>query len=158
MTISITTKKAGKNLDLCKEFARSKKTTIRELSTAICNLVASFPAVPHGKLFYRQLENEKITALKEARGQFDAEIRLSDLALSDLQWWLSNISSSKAPITRGQADLIIETDASLKGWGCNCQSLNMSAGGPWKQTEANYHINILELQAVYFCIAGIMQR
>ena len=87
-------------------------------------------------------------ALKEAKGQFDAGVQLSDLAIQDLNWWLGNIFGSKAPITRGQADLTIETDASLKGWGCNCQSLNISAGGPWKQNEANNHINVLELQAV----------
>lgn len=155
MTISITTKKAEKILVVCKEFAISKKTTIRKLSTFIGNLVASIPAIPHVKLFYRQLENEKITAQTEARGQFDAEIKLSDLALRDLQWWLINISNSKAPITRGQADLIIETDAGLKGWGCNCRTLNMSAGGPWKQTEANYHFNVLELQAVYFALQAL---
>ena len=61
----------------------------------------------------------------------------------------------QAPITRGQADLTIETDASLKGWGCNCQSLNISAGGPWKQNEANNHINVLELQAVYFALQAL---
>lgn len=90
--------------------------------------------------------------MKEAKGQFDAGVHLSDLAIKDLHWWLRNILGSKAPITRGQADLIIETDASLRGWGCNCRSLNISAGGPWKQNEANYHINVLELQALYLAL------
>lgn len=52
--------------------------------------------------------------MKEAKGQFDAGVHLSDLAIKDLHWWLRNILGSKAPITRGQADLIIETDASLR--------------------------------------------
>lgn len=102
-------------IGLCKDFLKCKTDTIRDLSAIIGNLVASFPAVTHGKLFYRQLENEKIEALKEAKGQFDAGVHLSDLAIKDLHWWLRNILGSKAPITRGQADLIIETDASLRG-------------------------------------------
>lgn len=155
MTVSITNQKAEKMIGLCKDFLKCKTNTIRDLSAIIGNLVASFPAVTHGKLFYRQLENEKIEALKEAKSQFDAEVHLSDFAIKDLHWWLRNNLGSKAPITRGQADLIIETDASLRGWGCNCRSLNISAGGPWKQNEANYHINVLELQALYLALPAL---
>lgn len=43
----------------------------------------------------------------------------------------------------------------MRGWGCNCRSLNISAGGPWKQNEANYHINVLELQAVYLALQAL---
>ena len=155
MTVSITENKSEKIVSICRNYLSSKKSTIRELCTVIGNLVASFPAVTHGKLFYRQLENEKIAALKEAKGQFDAAVSLSKQATEDLQWWLSNIPGSKAPITRGQPDLVIETDASTLGWGCNCQSLNLSAGGPWKHTEADHHINVLELQAVYFALQSL---
>lgn len=106
MTLSITNQKADleKMIHLCKDFLKCKTNTIRDLSAIIGNLVASFPAVTHGKLFYRQLENEKIEALKEAKGrrQFDAGVDLSDLAIKDLHWWLRNILGSKAPITRGQ--------------------------------------------------------
>ena len=35
------------------------------------------------------------------------------------------------------------------------QSLNLSTGGPWKDSERNYHINVLELQAVYFSLLTI---
>ena len=155
MTVSITENKSEKIVSICRNYLSSKKSTIRELCTVIGNLVASFPAVTHGKLFYRQLENEKIAALKEAKGQFDAAVSLSKQATEDLQWWLSNIPGSKAPIIRGQPDLVIETDASTLGWGCNCQSLNLSAGGPWKHTEADHHINVLELQAVYFALQSL---
>lgn len=81
MTVSITNQKAEKMIGLCKDFLKCKTNTIRDLSAIIGNLVASFPAVTHGKLFYRQLENEKIKALKEAKGQFDAGVHLSDLAI-----------------------------------------------------------------------------
>jgi hypothetical protein len=155
MTVSITKDKSDKIMSICKSFLRSGKNTIRELCTVIGNLVASFPAVTHGKLFYRQLENEKIIALKQAKGQFDQVVSLSNQAINDLHWWLSNISGSKAPITRSQPDVVIETDASRLGWGCNCTSLNKSAGGPWRQTENNHHINVLELQAVYFALQSL---
>ena len=37
--------------------------SIRNIAKVIGNMVASFPAVPYGKLFYRQLEHDKIKAL-----------------------------------------------------------------------------------------------
>ena len=49
----------------------------------IGNLVASFPVVPYGQLFYRQLEKEKITMLKSSKGNFEARATLSELARSD---------------------------------------------------------------------------
>ena len=115
MTIAIADNKAFKVVAICDEYLKSKRNSIRDLSTVIGNLVASFPAVPHGQLFYRQLENEKISALKMSKGQFDAEVHISNLAFNDLKWWKLNIVGSKAPIARGQSDLIIETDASLLG-------------------------------------------
>jgi len=40
------------------------------------NLVASFPAVPHDRLFYRRLECQKIIGLKQNQRNFDKEITL----------------------------------------------------------------------------------
>ena len=43
-------------------------------------------------------------------------------------------------------DLLIETDASRKGWGAYCQGI--STGGPWCLEEKRLHINCLELLAI----------
>lgn len=155
MTLTLTEHKVVKLASVCSEFLKAKNKTIRDLSVLIGNLVASFPAVPYGQLFYRQLENEKITMLKVSKGNFDAQATLSELALSDINWWLSNISLISAPIARGQPDIVIETDASHLGWGYNCEPLGMSAGGPWLKGEENFHINVLELKAVYFALLSL---
>jgi len=39
-----------------------------------------------GPLFYKQLEIEKIAALKQSNGFFDAHIHCSPLAINDIQW------------------------------------------------------------------------
>lgn len=87
MSVTLTEHKVEKIVSICSEFLKVHKKTIRDLSVLIGNLVASFPAVPHGQLFYRELENEKISMLKESKGNFDAQITLSELALGDINWW-----------------------------------------------------------------------
>lgn len=113
--------------------------------------------VPHGKLFYRQLENEKIIELKQACGQFESKMQFSHTAKSDINWWLENIPEVVNPICRGEPDVVIETDASMKGWGGVCRHHNLTAGGPWIVDEANYHINVLELQAALYTLKSSSQ-
>ena len=68
--------------------------TIRELAKLIGNLVASMEAVPYGRLFYRQLEREKIKSLQQNKGNFEAKIALSDLSKKELTWWENNIMAA----------------------------------------------------------------
>ena len=86
MTVTLTEHKVEKLRSVCSEFLNSKNKTIRDLSVLIGNLVASFPAVPYRQLFYRQLENEKITMLKSSKGNFEARATLFELARSDINW------------------------------------------------------------------------
>ena len=61
MTITLNNEKKQNILNLCTAAARLTHTlTIRELAKLIGNLVASMEAVSYGRLFYRQLERDKI--------------------------------------------------------------------------------------------------
>ena len=53
------------------------KFTIRELAQVIEQMVAAFPAVQWGPLYYRQLEKDKSDALKNNKGNFEAMTGLS---------------------------------------------------------------------------------
>ena len=67
---------------------------IRVLASFVGTLVASFPAVQYGPLFYRHLEMNKIQALKLNNGNFDSCLRLSDQSKSDITWWKDNVMDS----------------------------------------------------------------
>ena len=71
----------------------------RTLQQVIGLIVSSAPAVELCMLFYRTLENEKIDALKENRGDFDARMKLSASAKSDLQWRVDNVQQSEKKIS-----------------------------------------------------------
>ncbi|CAB3979618.1 Hypothetical predicted protein [Paramuricea clavata] len=75
--------------------------------------------VEFGELYYRQIEIEKSTALKLAKGNFDATMTLSDNAISDIQWWIFHAHLSKKAIDHGSIDVVMTTDASLLGWGAS---------------------------------------
>jgi hypothetical protein len=123
-------------------------TTIRELAEFIGICVASFPGVPLAKLHYQNLERLKNIALQQNYGNFDTKVKLTNESKEKINWWYNNISKSSSPITRPSPTVVLMTDASKKGWGAVWD--NTRTGGHWCETEANEHINVLELQAIYF--------
>ena len=44
--------------------------------------------------------------------------------------------------------MLIQTDASRKGWGAVCQGISSRGGGQWSKEKQLLHINVLELKAV----------
>ena len=55
-----------------------------------------------------------------SKGNFDANIHLSEMALAEI-WWKENINSASNNIDarsrHGEPDFIFFSDASLLGWG-----------------------------------------
>ena len=63
MTVSLTPSKAMKVKSI--ELLHNQSPTIPTVSEMIGLMVASFPGVMYGPLYYRQLEIEKVAALKQ---------------------------------------------------------------------------------------------
>lgn len=101
MTVSLTPTKAIKLQSKAVELLNTPSPTIRAVSEVIGLMVASFPGVMYGPLYYRQLEIEKVAALKQSRGNFEATMNLSDMAKSDLHWWIENITTTSNQTTHG---------------------------------------------------------
>ena len=123
------------------------------MARVIGKMVASFPAVKFGKLYYRQIDNEKTVALKESCGNFEGKMKLSEQAKNDLTWWINNIMNNSCPMVQTKPDLVIYSDASLKGWGG--ARGKTTTGGNWSFTESIDHINVLELIAAYYVLASL---
>ena len=151
MTVSLTKDKAKGIRKECKTLSGKTSPTIREVAQVVGKLVASLPAVLFGPLFYRQIEIDKASALKAARGNYEADMTLSPVALGDLAWWIANIMLVSKPIVTPPPDLIMHTDAaSTVGWGATLNKL--SCGGAWSASEKEHHINFLELKAVFLAL------
>ena len=149
MTIRLTREKALDLKNVCQALLHKSKTpTIREVAQVIGKIVASFPGVMHGPLYYRELEKNKTLALKEPKGNFEATMVLSQGARTELQWWEYNIETTYQTMSHEEPQHIITTDASLSGWGAEYQGI--STGGMWTESEATNHINYLEMLAIHF--------
>ena len=150
MMVYLTKERAKSIQELCKAILKAKTVQIRTLAKIIGKLIASFPAVLYGPLHFRWLEENKKAALKDSKGDFDAFTVLTDSAKNELSWWINNVLIACKPISTKEPDLVIESDASMTGWGCFCQ--NVSSGGVWLPEEAEHHINYLELLAAFLAL------
>jgi hypothetical protein len=61
----------------------------------------------------------------------------------ELAWWFTNIYIQKRDISHGVPEKILNTDASLQGWGA--VMLSEKIGGKRTQSESLKHINYLEI-------------
>ena len=150
MEIILTPERAKDLKKCCINAEKKKKLTIRALARVIGKLVAAFPAVKWGPLYYRHLEEDKKAALRAHRGNFNKSLSLSPAAKGELRWWIDNVSSASNNILQTDPEITITSDASLSGWGCACNGV--LSGGSWLPVESKFHINYLELKAALFAL------
>ena len=149
MTIKLTNTKIHTIREKITKFLDMKKPTIKDLASIIGTVLSAFPAIPYGKMHYRNSEKYKIEALKLNKGDFTAPIIIRPLIKLELQWWLDNIADTCNDLQLPAIDIVIYTDASESRWGAT-DGINPT-GGRWLPWEIQ-HINSLELMAAYFAI------
>ncbi len=117
---------------------------LRELSSLLGSLVWAILSVPYAQAHYRSLQNFFIFNSKKSKEDLSKACILSDQARQDLQWWTSSLELVNGKVfTPLDPDIVIHSDASLKGWGACSNSL--TTRGPWTNAERSLHINELEL-------------
>ena len=92
--------------------------------------------------------NKQNQCVKINKGNFDTLMILSKESKANIYWWKSNIMDSFAPILRPNPSIVLNTDASLAGWGVSVAE--SKTGGLFSSEESHQYINILELKAVLF--------
>ena len=153
MTVTLTAEKRDRIMENIRCVLSASTLTIRSLAQVIGQLVAAFPAVRFGPLFFRHLEDNKCSALKLASGDYDGPVSLSDASRSELCWWLSELPGAFAPIGLVSPRLDFFSDASNTGWGARFR--DMTARGSWTPAELAFHINVREMMAVLFGLKSL---
>ena len=147
MTVRLTEEKVSAIIKRCRDFSRvNKEHSIREVASLVGTLISTFPGVQYGPLHYRSLDRDKMDALKRCKGDYEAYMVLSPESLGELSWWITHMDSSVRKIMREDPHSILETDASLTGWGAKWGE--MKTQGVWCRSEKDQHINCLELLAI----------
>ena len=92
MNVKINPKKSHIIIERIKNFLDHKKPTTGQLALVIGSCISLFPALPLGKLHYRNLEKEKSKALKLHQGNLKSKLgMLNSSAVQKMHWWLQHI-------------------------------------------------------------------
>lgn len=150
MLIELPEKKREKMLDTIKKFRVGLSYSIREFASFVGSLGDCCKASKYGWAYMKDLEREKMFALRENGDNFEAIMRLSDNVREDLLWWKSHIMTITNPIKNFKFEMEIFSDASLSGWGVCCNG--KKTHGFWSTKERENHINYLELLSAFFGI------
>ena len=143
MTVSLTPERSRKLKLACERLYNKTSPTIHEVAHVVGLMVASFLAVRYAHMYYRSLEIDKCDALRSNQGNFDAKMTLTHQTKQDLLWWADSIEGSQKPISQGNPDITIYSDASLADWGA--QHNDQTTGG-------RFHINQFEMLAAIFAL------
>lgn len=153
-TMSLPLEKRNNIAQLVQKFSYLPECTIREFAKLIGVLIAACPATKYGYLYTKILERQKFIFLQENKENYDAKIKIPSIVLEDLNWWRDNIFKTFHSLKKTEYIYEIYTDASLTGWGAVCGDKRVN--GRWKEVEKHYHINYLELFAVFLGIKSLV--
>ena len=150
LTLQLPGEKLRKIRRKCQKLLDMTEISVRELSKFLGLLTSSIQAIFPAPLHYRHLQQLKNTTMA-AEHSYEALLTLDTAAKEEVLWWRDHLQAWNGKALFHQpVDLIIETDASRRGWGAYCEGV--STGGPWCSREKRLHINCLELLAGSFAI------
>jgi ribonuclease HI len=133
----------------CQTFMRvgqyqSVKTFLRLLGL----MAATWLAVPHARLHMRPIQ-WFLNSHRDARIHgLSHKIMISRSILPTLQWW-AQVSNLRKGLTwkSPKPSVMLTTDASLEAWGAHMGEHKVQ--GRWAQVQRSWHINLLEMLAVF---------
>ena len=112
---------------------------------------------PYAALYYRGIQRDVAFHISNDFN-WDDKIILSDLAISDLHWWIScPVPLPAKSLTLFIPDMIITTDSSESVWGAT-SSNGVETYGFWTYKESFLHINVLETLAIYFAFLSLLRN
>ena len=119
-------------------------------------MTATTQAILPAPLHYRNLQWAKNVAVKESQS-FETSLSLGPVARQELEWWLKEVPKwNGRSIAMKNPALVIETDASLLGWGARAG--DESTGDMWSPQERMSHINVLELVGGTFAVQAFARN
>ena len=116
MMLSLLEEKINTIVTSCQAAILKKRVSVRDLARLIGRTTLAVLLAP---LCYRGLQALKIKAFATSQS-FETEVDLDRTSLEELEWWVREVRHwNGRPIQAPQPDLVIETDASLLGWGAS---------------------------------------
>ena len=147
MIISLPRDKVHAITQLSRSLSAREEVALRDLARIVGTMVAAHPAILPAPLHFRFLESAKSAALRQGL-PYQAKVKMTQDMVEDLNWWIREANNHNGRVMEiPRWDLVIESDASKKGWGACIQGT--ATGGSWTVEEQERSINYLELLAAF---------
>ena len=123
----------------------------RTLARLLGKMNSTTCVIPPAPLFYRSLQMAFSNTLETHSQNYEGLVMLLPDSLEELQWWDTEMSKwNGKTLLKREVDMVIDSDASLQGWGARCGT--QTTRGAWSQRETALHINCLELLAATLAV------
>lgn len=130
-----------------RSFSIDRSQTALQYLRVIGHMVSLEKLIPGARLRIRSLQFH-VSSHWDFSKDVLTLIPMSFEVFADLQWWAARSNLLKGhPIHEPVADHLLFSDASCQGWGAHLQDLE--ASGLWSSVDLKFHINYLELKAVW---------
>ena len=117
LELSLNKTKIQKVVSRCQNLLNNPQTSILELTRLIDLLTSTIQAVLLARLNCRLLQIQQISSLLENLSHLD-KIVLNENSKIELKWWVQNLELRNGrALIQLPAEVLIQTDASIKGWG-----------------------------------------
>ena len=124
----------------CQHLLNNPQTSILEFRKLIGLLTSTIQGVSPARLGCRFLQMQQISSLPYNLSYLD-KIVLKENSKIELKWLVQNLElCNDRALIKPPAEVLIQTDASTKGWGTTCNGI--SIGGMWSAQVMKNHINV----------------
>lgn len=137
-------------LECVESILNSPSSTARHWLRLIGLANAAAELLPDGRLFLRPLQMYLMSLWKPVSGALEAQIPLRQEIAPHLRRWLNRQWLEEGvPLQVPNPTTSLCTDASHAGWGAHLLPSFEEVSGTWPQSSSTWHINLLEMQAVW---------
>ena len=121
------------------------------------HLVSLEKLVPYGRTRIRPIQWQLRLQWNQSKEKSSKLIPLDLQSRLAILWWTNRENLRRGvPVGTIDVECYLYSDSSTQGWGAHLQDL--TASGIWSQDQAQLHINVLELQAIWLGLRAFSQR
>ena len=146
-----TAERLTKLAQLLQSLLRKSSASARSLSSLLGSMESLAPLLPLGRLHKRPFQREFRRRWSQALMPWDQVIPLGQWFSDSTEVWRDpSFISRVVPISPPRPAMTLFSDASTLGWGAHL--LHLTASGKWSDEQRSWHINRLELEAVFLAL------
>ena len=144
-------------LSVAEEFTAQQSPPAVQWLQVLGHLVSLEKLVPYGRIRIRPIQWQLRLQWNQSKERSSKLIPLDLQSRLAILWWTNRENLRRGvPVGTIDVECYLYTDSSTQGWGAHLQDL--TASGIWSQDQAQLHINVLELQAIWLGLRAFSQR